>query len=73
VGTVNILEVITKYTEVEIKEEEVGPDTQLLQRMEGVIVDVPSPLAQLLRKWTADNMTGGLPINEETAHVPAIT
>jgi len=56
-----------------VMEEEIGPDTQLLQRLEGVIVDVPSPLAQLLRKWTADNMTGGLPINEETAHVTAIT
>jgi len=73
VGTVNILEVITRYTEVEIKEEEIGQDTQLLQSMGAMIDGTPCPVDLLLRVWRADNLTGGLPINEETAHVPAIT
>jgi len=64
VGTVNILEVITRCTEVEIKKEEIGQDTQLLQSLKAVIDDAPSP---------ADNLTSGLPIKKGALLPPAIT
>jgi len=63
---VNIIGVTTRNTEVGIKEGEIDQGLW-------VIVGVPSLVDQLLRRWTTDNVTGGLPINEETAHILAIT
>jgi len=56
-----------------VMEEETGLGFKLLQRWEGVFVDAPSPLDQLLRRGTAEKQTGGLPINEGTVLVLAIT
>jgi len=56
-----------------VMEEETGHGFKHLERSEGVIVDVPSPLDQLLRRDTAEKRTGNLPINEGTVLVLAIT
>jgi len=73
VETVNILEVITRCTEGEIKEEEIGQNTQLLQSIAAMIDDAPCPVDLLLRRWTVDNLTDGLPIKEGALHAPAKT
>jgi len=72
-GRLNIIGVITRYAAVGVMEEEAGQGFKLLQRLEGVSVNDPSPGDQLLRRWTADNQKGGLPIIEGTLLVPAIT
>jgi len=73
IGRLNIIGIIMRYAVVGVMEEEAGLGLKLLQRLEGVTVDVPSPADQLLRWWTADNLIGGLPINERTVLVLAIT
>jgi len=73
IGRLNIIGIIMRYAVVGVIEEEAGMSLKVLQRLEEVIDDVPSPLDQLLRKWTENNMTGGLPTNEDTTHVLALT
>jgi len=73
VETVNILEVIMRCTEVEIKKEKIGQDTQLLQCIGAMIDGAPCPVDKPLRIWTADNLAGGLPIKEGALLPPAIT
>jgi len=66
IGRLNIIGVTMRYAMVGIKEGEIGQGLW-------VIVGVPSPVDQLQQRWTADNLTGGLPINERTVLVLAIT
>jgi len=73
IGSVNIVGATVRYAMVEVMEGEIGQDFKHLHTLGGVMVDGPSPGDRLLGIWTAENLTGGLPIKEESLHTPAIT
>jgi len=74
VGRVNIVGATMRYAMVGVMEGEIGQDLMHLHTLGEVMVDVPSPVDRLLGIWTADNLTGGLPIKEGALlFPPAIT